>query len=415
MKKRLDLVMDIGEQMLINGAEVHRVEDTVSRICYALGAKRVDVFIITSSMLLTLHDENGIAYTQTRRIEVKGNDFNKISKLNALSRKICSTKTCMSFEQIKDELNTITQDTIYPYLVECFAYVLIACAFTLFFGGNVVQSIVAGFIGLVVRFVTLFADKYLGNKIFSKFIASFVISLLSFLFLKLKIVTCIDHIVIGNIMVLIPGIGLTNSIRDLFTGDSLSGSLRFIEALLTAFGIAMGYVVCIFIFGTTTELCQETFLQGIPNSILQIITGMLGSFGFGLLFNIKGKHLIAVSLGGGFAWAICILLEVLTKNEFLSYFAVSILVSLYAEVMARLLKSPTTVFITPSLIPLIPGASLYYTMRSMFGGTAINFIDKAVVTVELASALALGVIVSTAIFKIINKLKFLRKLNKNRS
>ena len=76
--------------------------------------------------------------------------------------------------------------------------------------------------------------------------------------------------------------------------------------------------------------------------------------------------------------------------------------------MARVLKSPTTVFISPSLIPLVPGASLYYTMTSMFGGDLAVFVGKALSTLQLAAALAFGVIVSSAIMKFINK-TFLQK------
>jgi uncharacterized membrane protein YjjB (DUF3815 family) len=84
-------------------------------------------------------------------------------------------------------------------------------------------------------------------------------------------------------------------------------------------------------------------------------------------------------------------------------------VSIYAEVMARILKSPTTTFITASLIPLIPGGSLYYTMANAFGSNREGFIEKGVYTLQLASALALGSIVAVAATRIINDAKKNRK------
>ncbi len=411
MKKYLDLAMDIGEQMLICGAEVHRVEDSVYRICNAFGASRVDVFIITSSMVVTLHDSNGLPYTQTRRITNVGSNFDRLSRLNALSRKICSSKN-LSVEDIGRELTNIISSKYYPFWMECVFYSLIAWSFALFFGGDLIQSFVSAFIGVCVRFTILFSDVFLNNRIFSKFISSLVITALAFLALELNFITTVDYVIIGNIMVLIPGIGLTNSLRDLFIGDSMSGVLRLIEALLSALAIALGYVVFILLLGTSVETTSEVAFSGLTYGVIQVITGLLGSLGFGVLFNVRGKHLLAVSLGGGFAWALYLGLYALTKNETLCYFVVSVGVSLYAEIMARVLKSPTTVFITPSLIPLIPGASLYYTMTSMFGGDLILFLQKAIVTVQLASALALGVIVSTAIMKIIYKLILTKKVNK---
>ena len=88
MKDSLTLVMDVGEQMLLCGAEVHRVEDSVSRMCTALGAARVDCFIITSSMVVTLHEADGSIHTETRRIRATGTNFHRLERLNALSRTV---------------------------------------------------------------------------------------------------------------------------------------------------------------------------------------------------------------------------------------------------------------------------------------------------------------------------------------
>ena len=77
MIKLFGYAMDIGEQMLISGAEVHRVEESINRMCYALGADRVDVFIITSSMVATVYTNDGNTYTQTRRVTSTNIDFEK--------------------------------------------------------------------------------------------------------------------------------------------------------------------------------------------------------------------------------------------------------------------------------------------------------------------------------------------------
>jgi uncharacterized membrane protein YjjP (DUF1212 family) len=69
------LAMDIGEKMLISGAEVHRVEEAIKKMCLSFGATRVDVFIITSSMVVTVFDDMGKTYTQTRRITTQTTDF----------------------------------------------------------------------------------------------------------------------------------------------------------------------------------------------------------------------------------------------------------------------------------------------------------------------------------------------------
>lgn len=239
MEKYLSCAMEIGEQMLKSGAEVHRVEDSIKRMCNSFGILRTDVFIIPSSMVTTIYTESGETYTQTRRILSSATNFEKLHKLNNLSRKICNEK--LTVEEIKSEIEKTSTCKNHPFYVECVCYSLIAGMFTLFFGGTVKEMIVSLFAGLVVRLILTLCKKIVPNYIFTKFFSSVTASAIAFIAMKLGIVSSVDTIIIGNIMTLIPGIGLTNALRDLFTGDSMAGLLRCIEAILIALAIALGY------------------------------------------------------------------------------------------------------------------------------------------------------------------------------
>lgn len=247
MEKALDIIMDIGEQMLLSGAEVSRVEESISRLGAAFGAVRTDAFIITSSMEVSLHDENGVNYTQTRRVLSSTTDIEKLHRLNNLTRQIC--KGDMSFEDIDIEINKISVTKPYPFYLIVLAYGLISGAFTLFFGGGVTESVCSLFIGFVLALIVKFTEVGALNKIFAKFFCSFAATLLAFVCLKFGLVTTVDCIIIGNIMLIIPGVGLTVAIRDLFVGDSLSGALRSIEVVLFALAIAGGYFLSAIIMG----------------------------------------------------------------------------------------------------------------------------------------------------------------------
>lgn len=238
MKNSFGLVMDIGEQMLISGAEVHRVEESVARMSAALGADRADVFIITSSMILTVFcGEN--SYTETRRVTAGGTDIERLHRLNHLCRRICGG---LDLAEARDEFASIMSQKPYPLWVEVAAYGLIAACFTLFFGGGIAEGGVALAIGLILRLTVLLSDRLTSNKIFAKFLCSFVSTALAFCGLWLGLIPTVDKVIIGNIMTLIPGIGLTNSLRDLIIGDSMTGALRLIEAVLAALAIAGGYL-----------------------------------------------------------------------------------------------------------------------------------------------------------------------------
>lgn len=135
--------------------------------------------------------------------------------------------------------------------------------------------------------------------------------------------------------------------------------------------------------------------------LIQIFTGTLGSLGFSILFHIRGRKLLIASLGGLMSWTVFLLLAPVLPGEGIRYFFASAAVTVYAETFARIIKTPTTTFLVPSLIPLIPGGALYYTMNYALNEQWQSFAAKAVYTLELALSLALGILAVTTLTRIL--------------
>ncbi len=246
-EKLLGLALDIGEDMLISGAEVGRVEDSVRRILTTYDVQRADVFTITSSIVVTVTDAKGKTLTQTRRIRKYATNLDKLHSLNALSRKICAERP--DSETIRGELSKIHTGKTYPVPVLCAAFALIAGSFTLFFGGTALDAAAAALIGAILKFSVLLIDKTGVNMVFANVVNSFLVSALAFLCTSVGFGTHADSIIIGNIMLLIPGIGMTNAIRDIISGDIMAGILRFCESVVIAIAIAAGYSIAALLFG----------------------------------------------------------------------------------------------------------------------------------------------------------------------
>ncbi|MBR7181658.1 MAG: threonine/serine exporter family protein [Clostridia bacterium] len=154
------------------------------------------------------------------------------------------------------------------------------------------------------------------------------------------------------------------------------------------------------------------------DSLIYIVSAAIASLCFGMLFNIRGIKLIAVAVGGGLGWTLFLLLGHLISNQAINYFIVAVVVSLFAEVMARVLKAPASIFVAPSLIPLVPGAALYYAMRYAFGGDSSLFLQQALDALQYAAALAIGVIASAVMMKLVVKALLSlkeRRLRKNKT
>ena len=243
----LTCAMDIGENMLISGGEVYRVEDCIRRICTAYGAINVDVLTITSSILLTVEFPGEARMTETRRIESFLTDLDRVDCLNELSRLMCREKLC--YEAFRERFLQIVQKKRYSHRTEALAYAMIAAAFTVFFGGSWQDALISAFIGVFLKGTIYLTCAVSFNRVLSNLIASFVMSVLAFCAVRTGLAKSAEMIVIGNIMLLIPGVLLTNSIRDMITGDTITGLLRFAEAIIFAFAIAAGYILASFVFG----------------------------------------------------------------------------------------------------------------------------------------------------------------------
>lgn len=139
--------------------------------------------------------------------------------------------------------------------------------------------------------------------------------------------------------------------------------------------------------------------------IKQVIVSLAASFGFGIIFNIKGKKLIFASIGGGLSWFFYLYLMQNGMSTILSLFISSIIFSIYSEICARYLKTPVTTLIVCALIPLVPGAGMYYTMHETVLGNVKGAVELGLNTLASAGTLALGVIFVSTITKQVTNIK----------
>lgn len=128
--------------------------------------------------------------------------------------------------------------------------------------------------------------------------------------------------------------------------------------------------------------------------IIQVIMATVGALGFSILFRVNERNVPAGAVGGGLGWIVYLLMFNLCHNLFISYFVASITVCFYAEIVARILKAPSTVFLVPGIIPLIPGGSLFYTTKAIVEGDWQTFFDFGLNTVWITFGMAAGMAVS---------------------
>ena len=192
MQNYFELIVDIGENMLLAGAEVHRVEDSIERMCTAVGFYRTDVFIITSCMFVTVYAKD-TNYTQIRRIKTMRTDFERLHRLNDLSREICSRHP--TFDEASSRLREIKSVKHIPFWLEALSNILAAGGFTVFFGGGATEALVSALIGFLLCNLVFLLDRVHLNKIFSKALGAFFVTLGAYGAMKVGVVAGMDKII----------------------------------------------------------------------------------------------------------------------------------------------------------------------------------------------------------------------------
>ena len=242
----LRLVLDVAEGMLCTGAEVSRVEDTVERILRAYGGVEVQIFSITSVIDGAVRMPDGEYSEQIRRVKHTENDLGRLEKYNALSRYLCaSTPDLDEFEKHLDEIKTTKA---YPTWVMAMAAAVVTSSFCLFFGGGLLDAIISAIAGVVVFGVSALPSKRL-NSMAKTIISAMLATLIAELSVRMGIGGNSGAIIIGAIMLLVPGLAFGTAIKDLLCGDLIAGSLKTLQACLMAIMIAFGYVVGMGILG----------------------------------------------------------------------------------------------------------------------------------------------------------------------
>ncbi len=403
----LDLAMKLGYRLAMSGAETFRIEESINRVMTSYGIS-VETFAIPNVLIINIETPDGQTLTRMRRIGHHGNDLDAVERYNAISRRICNELPSPD-EAIEWIRETDSTKRKYSFPVNLAGHFLGACGFAIFYGGNLIDSLCAGICGILVGLVNRFMDSVKINPFFSTIASAFILSLAAYAFGAFGIATQTDTVIIGTLMLLVPGLLFTNAMRDIIFGDTNSGINRIVQVLLIAVAIAMGtgaaWTLSVSIWGSVADLSVIGAAAWI-----QCLASFVGCMGFSILFNIQGPGSLLCALGGVLTWAVYSIVYYLSGNMILSNLIAAILAGLYSETMARIRKYPAISYLLVSLFPLLPGAGLYYTASYIVRGDMQNFTQSGLQTIGIAGALAVGILTVSTMVRFWNMLKNKRKL-----
>ena len=411
--KLLQNVLDIAEEMLVAGAEVNRVEDSIERMisAYECPPDRVNAFITNTNIQVTFEDPEGIIITQIRRVKRSDTNFDRLDYLNDLSRYICSERP--GLQEMRRRYDEVMARPGNPSWVKYLSSIMVAGGFTVFFGGSFFDGFISAIVGMLIVFLLGYFRKFNINQMGIIFMTSMISGVLSILLCSLGLAN-IDKVLIGEIMLMIPGIALTNAIRDMLLGDIATGLLRLSNALLIAGAIALGFATPLALMKGLANLSlieiHVPFImipirKGMIARVIQIIMAFIGCIGFALLFNMKKRQVIYSGIGGAVAWVIYLIFADIMGGLFIPTLIASVFVGAYSELMAKVNKAPATIFFISVAIALIPGASLYYAVESLLDRDLEAAAYNGNNALTIALAISMGIVLVTLANKFRTEIK----------
>jgi len=246
-KDILYIACTIGKMILQNGGETYRTEETIVRICehYHIRASSFATLntIITSIDPFETQGASG-NYTYVDRIHSRTINLEKVHRLNDLARNLDR----YDLQGLKEEIRRIEGECAVPLKLKITGHVLAGISFAFLFGGNLQDAVVA----VISMFFLAVLEKAFRqakiNGFFTNLAGGMLATAISLFFFRAGFVVTFSTSIIAALMLLAPGIAFTNSIRDIISGDFISGVSRGVEAMTTGIALAAGSGVVLSLF-----------------------------------------------------------------------------------------------------------------------------------------------------------------------
>ncbi|WP_125706512.1 threonine/serine exporter family protein [Lacticaseibacillus daqingensis] len=227
-----------GRIMIEGGSEMYRVDDTMTRIARNAGGERAMVFTTPTGLFIALDSQPLVQLAPVRK---RGIDMEKVAGVNQLSRSFQAGE--LTLAQLRARLVKLDTNTPYfPVWLQVLAAALCSTTLMVIFAQKYdwFDMPLAAAVGALGFYAYLWLSHVTTMRFISELVGAFVVGITAWVGVRLGLGQSLDNVIIGAVMPLVPGVAITNSIRDMLAGHLLSGMARGMEAILSACAIGVG-------------------------------------------------------------------------------------------------------------------------------------------------------------------------------
>lgn len=392
----LDCALLAAQLLLESGAETYRAEESALRICAGFGLN-AQAYAIPTGIFLTLEREEEEPLSRMRRLRRRSTNLSSIHRTMQISRDL--ERGSMPLDEAMAGLKALAAPGRRGKKgLSVVATALSAGFFTALFGGGPLEFFIAVLCGATVQGIGLLLNRedsfHFIISLFGGAICALYGATLAYFVPSVNL----DAVIVGSIMPLLPGLAMTNAIRDTMRGDLVSGVARAAEALLIATALAAGVGVVLGLrawLGITGGSAGMAFSSGIPQLVYEFAICAFATCFFAVLFDAPSRTIPFSAALAGAAWVV----YRLTGQGLLSFFVASLLLAVASEILARAHRMPATIFLFCALIPLVPGASLYRTMLYIVEGETVKGLIEGASTLLAMGCMAVAIGLTAMLFK----------------
>ena len=418
MESLMTVCKYLATAILENGGETYRAEECIVRLCSRFGFDDVDVIAFPTGVMLSVRDSEKHCYSETCRVKKRSFNLKRLNDANDISRKVVEGEMSL-FEAEKIFASTHPEAASSKRKlrwINLLAGGLSSGFFAVLFGGIWLDFIAAALCGALIQ---LFLIAFKRMDIFhfiSTFVGSVIATVFAIGFVSLFHSANLSLIVIGAIMPLFPGLPMTNAIRDTINGDLISGISRFGEVLLVAVCIASGVgVVLAGYVGLGGQIVEGGVDRGfVVETVKAVVFCFFATSFFSILLCAPGRSILPASAIAAVGYYVYFVFSYFGLSIYLGGFLGTLFIALAGEILARIMKMPSTIFVFPAIIALVPGIWLYRTMLFLVHGEYASFASKGTETLLFAGVMAAAIAVVNFVFRTIAAAQRNRINNKKR-
>ncbi|MFU2206590.1 threonine/serine ThrE exporter family protein [Streptococcus pluranimalium] len=370
LKNEIDAVLFAGRILMESGAEVFRIETTMNHIADSLDIEQFEVYVVNQGIIASGTNQLGYQESKVMNVNETAIDLGKLEAVNALSRSL-SKKNKVTASYIFHRLQEINDNPLYSIWTILAAYFFGAGGFSLALGSSPIDSFTAAIAGLLAGWFIQVGASRIHTPFLTTILASAIVSLSVNLFYFLGLGETRSIIILGALMIMVPGGFFVNAVREISHNNFSIGFTLLMSALMTCISISAGVAGMTEILPFADQMTGTFSTETVTaiGFLIRTLAAGIGTVAFSITYNVPKRYLLDIGIIGAISWLLYMILKENFGMDIVAVFIPGLFATLVSKILAARRKTPMTIFLSTSMFPLIPGLSFYRGIYFMLTGS----------------------------------------------